>query len=101
MYAKVVVDISNDAVDRVFTYLAKDDTKIGMRVRVPFGGRNVLGYVISLSKTTDYDTSKIKPIIKNLESVPKIKREMIDLCEFLCEHFFFRLADAVKLVLPS
>ena len=101
MYAKVVVDISNDAVDRVFTYLAKDDTKIGMRVRVPFGGRNVLGYVISLSKTTDYDTSKIKPIIKNLESVPKIKREMIDLCEFLCEHFFLRMADAIKLVLPS
>lgn len=101
MYAKVIVDISNDAVDRVFDYVALDDTKVGMRVRVPFAGRAVLGYVIELCEYTDFDKSKIKSISKNLESVPKLKPEILQLCLFLAKHFFLRLNDCIKLVLPS
>ncbi len=101
MYANVIVDISNDAVDRVFDYIALDDTEVGMRVRVPFAGRTVLGYVIGLSEHTDFDREKIKPIIKNLESVPKLKPEILQLCLFLAKHFFLRLSDCIKLVLPS
>lgn len=101
MYAKVVVDISNDAVDRVFDYVALNDTKIGMRVRVPFAGRNVLGYVVNLSDETSVDAGKIKRIISNLESVPKIKPELLQLSSFLAQHFFLRFTDAIKLVLPS
>ena len=101
MIAKVIVDISNDAVDRVFDYIAKEDTQIGMRVKVPFAHRNVLGYVVGLTDKTDVDLSKIKPIIENLESVPKLKPEILNLCSFLAEHFFLRLSDCIKLVLPS
>lgn len=101
MYAKVIVDISNDAVDRVFDYVALDDTKVGMRVCVPFAGRTVLGYVIGLSEYTDFDINKIKPILKNLESVPKLKPEILQLCLFLAKHFFLRLSDCIKLALPS
>ena len=101
MIAKVIVDISNDAVDRVFDYIAKEDTQIGMRVKVPFAHRNVLGYVVELTDKTDVDLSKIKPIIENLESVPKLKPEILNLCSFLAEHFFLRLSDCIKLVLPS
>ena len=101
MIAKVIVDISNDAVDRVFDYIALENTQIGMRVKVPFAHRNVLGYVIGLSETSEYDQSKLKPIIENLESVPKLKPEILNLCKFLAEHFFLRLSDCIKLVLPS
>lgn len=101
MYAQVIVDISNDAVDKVFEYRALPDTKIGMRVKVPFAGRTVLGYVIGLSDDTAFDKAKIKSIIDNLESVPKLKPEILELSRFLAEHFFLRLSDAIKLVLPS
>lgn len=101
MYALVSVDISNDAVDRMFDYVALPDTKVGMRVKVPFAGRTVLGYVISLSKTTSFDASKVKSIIKNLESVPRLKPEILELSMYLSRHFFLRLSDAIKLVLPS
>ena len=50
MIAEVVVDISNDSVDRVYDYLALDNTREGMRVKVPFAGRTVLGYVFRLKK---------------------------------------------------
>lgn len=101
MFAQVIVDISNDAVDRIYDYIALPDTQVGMRVRVPFGGRTVLGYVMSLSEHSEFDPSKIKPIIKNLESVPKLKKEILELCHFLAKHFFLRLSDCIKLVLPS
>ncbi len=101
MYAKVIVDISNDAVDRVFDYIALPDTKVGMRVKVPFAGRVVLGYVVALTETSEVDNSKLKPIIKNLESVPKLKPEILEVCRFLCGRFFLRLSDAIKLVLPA
>ncbi len=101
MYAQVVVDISNDAVDRVYDYLALPDTKVGMRVKVPFSGRIVMGYVINLSEHSNFDETKIKPIITNLESVPKLKVEALEMCQFLAKHFFLRLTDCIKLVLPA
>lgn len=101
MYAQVIVDISNDAVDRVFDYIALEDTSVGMRVKVPFANRTVLGYVIGLKDTTTCEKSKIKSIIKNLESVPKLKPEVLDLCFYLSRHFFLRLSDCIKLALPS
>ena len=101
MYAQVIVDISNDAVDRVFEYVALPDTKIGMRVCVPFANRSVLGYVVGLCEDTTFDKSKIKSIISNKESVPKIKPEILEVSKFLAEHFFLRLGDCIKLVLPS
>ena len=101
MYAQVIVDISNDAVDKVFEYVALPNTQIGMRVRVPFANRTVLGYVIGLSEDTAFDKAKIKSIISNLESVPKLKPEILELSKFLARHFFLRLSDCIKLVLPS
>lgn len=101
MYAQVVVDISNDAVDRVFDYLALPNTQIGMRVLVPFAGRNVLGYVLDLTQTTNFDPNKIKTIKKNLESVPRLKPEILALCKFLSRRFFLRMSDCIKLALPS
>ncbi len=101
MYAQVIVDISNDAVDRVFDYVALPDTKVGMRVRVPFANRTVLGYVLGLNDETNFDKSKVKTIIANLESVPKLKTEILELSKFLARHFFLRLSDCIKLVLPS
>ncbi len=101
MIAQVIVDISNDAVDRVFDYIALEDTQIGMRVKVPFAGRYVLGYVISLNETSQVKLDKLKTIAKNLEKTPKLLPEILDLCQFMSRHFFLRLSDCIRLALPS
>ena len=36
-----------------------------------------------------------------MESVPKLKSEILELTKFLARHFFLRLSDAIKLVLPK
>lgn len=101
MFAQVIVDISNDAVDRIFDYIALEDTMVGMRVKVPFANRVVLGYVIGISETSSFDSSKVKKIISNLESVPKLKPEILKLVNFMVRHFFLRVSDCIKLALPS
>ena len=101
MYAQVVVVIQNDAVDRVFDYVALTNTQIGMRVSVPFANRTILGYVIGLSNETNFDKNKIKPLKANLEMVPKLKKEVLELCKFMSNHFFLRLSDCIRLALPS
>ncbi|MDY2926421.1 MAG: hypothetical protein SOT06_05085, partial [Eubacteriales bacterium] len=53
MFARVIVDISNTNVDRLFTYSIPDDMQIvsGQRVLVPFGRGNkpIEGIVIELT----------------------------------------------------
>jgi len=101
MIAEVVVDISNDSVDRVYDYIALEDTKVGSRVRVPFANRFVLGYVLRLKDTSDVSTNKLKTIKQNLDAEPLIKQEMLDMTEWLSSRFFLRKADVFKLLLPS
>ena len=101
MIARVIVDIPNDAVDRVFDYIALSNTQIGMRVKVPFAGRVVLGYVIQLTEQSDVEPSKLKTIVKNLEQTPKLKPEILNLCQFMSRHFFLRISDCIRLALPS
>ena len=67
MYAKVIVDISASAVDKVFDYLCPFDVQIGNEVLVPFGGRKISGIIIELNSSTDVSEDKLKPIIKILD----------------------------------
>ena len=101
MIAEVVVDISNDSVDRVYDYFALPTTQVGMRVRVPFANRLVLGYVLKLKDDTDFDKSKLKSIKENLDDLPLIKPELVELTDFMSSRFFLRKADIFKLILPA
>lgn len=103
MIAKVIVDILNSEVDRVFDYLVDENSGItvGDRVLLPFGNRTIEGYVLSLSDTTDLDESKLKKIIKKMDSFPIIKPELINLATDLKDKFHLRLIDGVRLVVPA
>lgn len=101
MIAEVVVDISNDSVDRVYDYIALENTVVGARVKVPFANRLVLGYVLRLKEKSDVDSSKLKTIKQNIDFLPLIKPELMDMTEWLANRFFLRKADVFKLLLPS
>jgi len=103
MIAKVIVDILNSEVDKVFDYLIDDNSDIqkGDRVLLPFGNRTIEGYVLDISDTTDLDTSKLKKIIKRLDNFPIIKPELIALSTDLRDKFHLRLIDGIRLVVPA
>ena len=59
----VVVDVPSSQVDRAYTYLAgADPPALGARVRVPFGGRIVGGWVVSPPLAVPGGNGELKPI---------------------------------------
>ena len=102
MIAEVIVDVLNSNVDKIFDYKLEPDSDIGIgfRVLVPFAGRNIDGYVINLKEKSDYDETKLKSVIKKLDSQPLLSQKMVQLCFFMKEEFYLRLADCIRLFLP-
>ncbi len=101
MIAEVIVDIANSNVDKVFDYLAKDDTKLGSRVSIPFGKRTIEGYVIGLKTTSDVPADKLKKIGDCIDDYPVLTQELIDLGDFMCATNHLRRVDCMRLFVPS
>ena len=102
MYAQVIVDILNSNVDKIYDYKLDKHSiiPIGSRVLVPFAGRNVEGYIVSVSNNTTYVEAKIKSVIKALDVEPVLSEGIIKLAFFMKKRFNIRLADAIRLCLP-
>ncbi len=103
MIAEVIVDIVNSEVDKVFDYLIPENSNIevGARVLLPFGNRKIEGYVIAIKDHTDYPQDKLKAIISRMDEVNVIKPELIKLCHELKSKYHLRMADCIRLVVPS
>ena len=65
-FAKIIVDISHEKVDRPFTYkipeILTDAVKPGVCVNIPFGAGNTLrqGYVLELADHPGFAPEKCK-----------------------------------------
>ena len=93
MYAQVIVDIAHSQVDRIFEYSCEDGTPAGSRVKVPFGGRTVDGFIVGLSRTSAYPAEKVKPVSFVYEEPPALVPECFSLMNELSERH--RLGHAV------
>lgn len=102
MIAEVIVDILNSEVDRIFDYsiLSNQQISVGERVLVPFGKRNIEGYVIALKEKSELAKEKLKNIIKPLDNFVAIKPEFIELMYFMCASYNTRKADVLRLFIP-
>lgn len=102
---EVIVDVPTMQTDRPFDYAIPEDLKDiiqpGMRVQVPFGSRNVLGYVISKPKqTTDFD-GKLKDITALLDDEPVLNTEMLALGKDMAAKNFSFLVETYHTMLPN
>ena len=103
MFASVIVDIQNSEVDKVFDYLVplSLDLKAGDRVKVPFGGRLIEGFVVGLKEQSDVPAEKIKEVFCKLDSFSAITPEMLALMDYMRDEFFLKMVDILKLFIPS
>lgn len=101
MIAEVIVDISNEQVDKVFDYAALFDTVAGQRVNVPFGRRIIEGYVLRLKEKSDLPPEQIKSIISAKDDYPVLLPEFIELNDRLKRIFHLRNVDCMRLFIPT
>ena len=98
MIYRVIVDVSNSEVDRVFDYSSDFEIETGSRVKVPFGNRVIEGFVIGTKENTDVKT---KNIIEKMDRFTAIIPEMTELCQYLKAYNNLRYIDSIRLCIPS
>lgn len=101
MFAEVIVDIAHSQVDKVFEYSCPDSLQVGSRVKVPFGGRKIDGFVIGVSRVSSYPADKIKPVAEIFDEPPALIPECFDLMEKISARYRVPKAVALRLFLPS
>ena len=103
--AQVIVDVAAYPVDRPFDYLVPDEwhslIEVGSRVKVPFGPRNVLGFVVALHDETAVPMDKIKPVAQILDIEPVLTIEMLKLSKWLKHQTICYEIDALQAMIPS
>lgn len=105
MYVEVLTQISAKAVDQYYVYsvpeVFRDNIKIGIRVRIPFGKMELEGFVMNILNDTDYDKSKIKDISDVVDDRPVLNKEMLLLGKYMSKHLLCSLVSAYQVMLPK
>ena len=106
MYAKIIVDISHEKLDKGFDYRIPehllDKIYPGVQVSIPFGKGNRLiqGYVLEIKETAGYDEDKIKDIAHIVDKSIPIESRLIALAWYIKENYGATMNQALKTVIP-
>lgn len=105
MIAEVIVDVAAHPIDRPFDYAIPKELEVlvepGMRVKVPFGNRKVLGFVTAIKETSDFDVSRLKPIHELMDVVPVLNSELLAMAKWMKKQTVCFEIDALQVMIPS
>lgn len=91
------------AVDDPFTYAIPQElteqVKPGVRVRVPFKNRDIVGYVIGLSDAEP--NSKTKKILEVLDAEPILTDHFLELTKQIKNYYFSSWGEAIQACVPK
>lgn len=106
-YAEIIIDITNENVDRIFHYAIPENIKekicLGMRVFVPFGKGNRIreGYIIGFTDNTDIDEKYIKNIYSLPDEYAIFNDNMIELAKFMSDKYYCSLSECLQCIMPK
>ena len=89
--AQVIVDLSNNAVDKTYDYISIEGLKIGQRVLVPFGNKLIQGFCVGLSDKTDCPLDKLKAVAEIVDDYVSILPEQLELTDFMKRNYHLGL----------
>ena len=104
MYADILVEYTNKAIDKTFTYSIPDNykniIKEGMKVKVPFSNKVINGIVLKIHNnySGEYEIKSIKELIN-----PEIclNKELLSLGKYLSEKTLCTKIVAYQTMLPA
>lgn len=72
----------------------------GVRLRVPFGNRQVIGILVELCATSDVPEDKLKPALELLDHQPPLPAPLFKLCLWTAQYYQHSLGDTLSWALP-
>lgn len=104
MFARVIVDISNANVNRLFTYAVPEEISLceGQRVIVPFGrgNRPIEGFVLELVDEPGTER-ELKSIVRTIEPYSALLPDQLKLADWMCKAYHCTTADALRVMIPA
>lgn len=88
---------------QLFDYLPPDCSSVfqpGMRVRVPFQRRELIGLLVSTTTTPDLPWEKLKPAAEILDHEAILPPDIWQLCHFAADYYHHPLGDVLANALP-
>lgn len=99
--AQVLINIPARSMNKAFSYIVPEHLEYvtsGWRVLVPFGSRNVEGFVIEVGPG---DGPGLKSIINVLEDEPWFDANMMQTAKWLSSYYLCNIADVMRLFIPG
>jgi len=87
-----------------FDYLAPKNTGDllpSMRVKVPFGKREMIGVVLSMSDKTACPAAQLKPVIEVIDTEPVLSPLVLTLCQKASDYYHHPIGEVVVGTLPK
>lgn len=100
MYAQVVLNLP---LEREFTYLIGDlvGCQVGVRVVVPFGRRELTGFVVALKEEIGEVSYEIKGIKRVVDKGPLFSESEIELARWMSHFYLCSFGEALSTMIPS
>jgi primosomal protein N' (replication factor Y) len=104
-YAQIAIPLP---VYQTFTYKIpeslQEEVAVGKRVLVPFGNRQVTGYLVNLIPSLDpnlMDPVSLKEITDVLDTEPILNLNLLKLTEWMADYYLCSWGEAIKATLPA
>ncbi|WP_042456248.1 primosomal protein N' [Neobacillus dielmonensis] len=101
--ASVIVDVPTKQTDKTFDYLIPEQWNHlvvpGMRVIVPFGPRNIQGFVTEIKSHSEFNS--LREIIEPMDLEPVLSKELLELGNWLTDTTLCFRIFAYQVMLPA
>ncbi len=84
-----------------YRYALPSPPRAGSRVKVPFGGRTLVGVVIGTRNTSGIPTNKIKDTLEILDDCPSLPEELLTLCQWGANYYLHPIGEVISAALPQ
>ena len=101
--ANVFVNIPVKSIAKAYTYQVPESlafVSAGWRVFVPFGGRKVEGFILSVGQGTGGDIP-LKPILAPVDEEAWFTPAMIETAQWMADFYLCSLAETMRLFMPG
>lgn len=99
-YAEIVVDLPLSRVDQIYHYAVPERFRaelcLGSRVLVPFGRRQLAGYVVGFRSQAAVE--QVKDILEVLNAQPAFTPELYTLARWMAERYLCTTAQALQCI---
>ncbi|WP_085875943.1 primosomal protein N' [Peptoniphilus vaginalis] len=101
MFADIFIENNFQKIDKLYTYIVKDDVQPGMRVLVNFGKSHRVGIVLFLHENySGNQLEKLKEIHSVIDDEPIISEDLIKLGLWMKERYLVGYSKAFSPILP-